>query len=66
MKLYLCRRKAPRAKIILMSATLNSEMFSKFFAKDPQGNFIKSRIIEERDERVGRPNRGRQPRGERE
>lgn len=65
MKLYLCRLGNPRTKIVLMSATLNSEMFCRFFAKDPQGNFIKSLVVEERDERTDRSGRGRQPRGDR-
>lgn len=58
MKLYLCRKAVPGAKIVLMSATLNSELFRKFFAKDIKGCFIKARIIEERDERA-RQSRGR-------
>ena len=51
MKLYLCRRKNSKVKIILMSATLNSELFSKFFAKNPLGQFIQAKIVSQKMEK---------------
>lgn len=59
MKLYMFKRKHSKAKIILMSATLNSEMFSKFFAKNKTGQFILAKIIPEREEKDRRRERGR-------
>jgi HrpA-like RNA helicase len=57
-KLHLWKRKGAKVKIVLMSATLNSEMFSRFFAKNKMGQFVLAKIIPEKLEKKER-GRGR-------
>lgn len=48
-----------KVKLVVMSATLNADLFCQYFCSDSQGNFYISELKERKAKREGRRGRGR-------